>query len=121
MLKDGRSVMVGVDCIFGLHRDAGHKNSTNESITMHYELFFTNDYEPETVESGSWCNPTELYEVHAFDTEKAFIQGRFGEQEMWCDLGKENLINGKELMIRHEIGDEKKSEEPRKSIIKQIE
>ena len=70
MLKDVRSIMVGVDCIFGFHRDTDHKNSTNEYVTMNYNLFFTNYYEPETVESIPWCNPKELNELPTFDTEK---------------------------------------------------
>ena len=77
-LIDLRMVYVDVEHAFGPHRDTGHHESSDKSLTAHANSWVLHDYVPGNNNCGPW---TKYVDPKTIRNEEGNIVGRFGEME----------------------------------------
>ena len=93
-VKDVRIIFIGGNIATGPHKDIGHMHSSNNSVTLHVNVWHSVDYVPGNTSSGPWINSSEaIYWLNL----KGFIEGKFGELDCWYDKAEFKFIFGAEL------------------------
>ena len=92
--KDVRIIFIGGNIATGPHTDTGHLRSSNDSVTLHVNVWHSKEYVPGYTSSGPWVNSSEaIYWLNL----KGFIEGKFGELDCWYDKAELKFIFGAEL------------------------
>ena len=95
-LKDARLVFANQSSCFNVHNDLGHQHSSNTSITIHLNLFRSENYIPGDNASGPWViEEKKEYDNSAFISSDGFVKGYLGERYVWFDKSNKIFIDSR--------------------------
>ena len=87
-------MLVGGNKATGPHADTGHSHSSNNSVTLHLNVWNSFDYILGNSSSGPWGKLSNL--IYWYNL-KGFAIGKFGELDCWYDKAEFKFIFGPEL------------------------
>ena len=100
-IKDLRAIFVGSECAFGPHNDIGHQLSTDKSVTLHGNIWFSDNYKSGDVNlQVEDFNKTD----ETFSNANGTWVGHFGDVYSTHCKSEEKLLFGQDAYNRKRLG-----------------